>query len=204
MKTIEAALAAVDGYLISIARDTVNGWYEIEVGLPPNWVFDENDKIGCEVLIDEEEGKLVKITPKKPDVVIDDLIGFLEIIKITNEKITEKEKQFTESLEEKKRELEIFAKGFYDDLDELKENSFQKLNASFAMNLNKPKKPRKPRTPKPKTPVVAETPEVVETPAVEKKDELLELDESQTTSNPTNARTTTVTEETTVIEQPKE
>lgn len=198
MKTIEAALAAVDGYLISIARDTVNGWYEIEVGLPPKWVFDENDKIGCEVLIDEEEGKLVKISPKKPDIVIDDLIGFVEIIKITNERIAEKEKQFTDKMEEMKGVLENEAKKFYTELDELKENSFQKLNASFAKNLNTPKKPRKPRTPKSKTPVVDETPKV------EKKDELLELDESQTTSNPTNARTTTVTEETTVIEQPKE
>ena len=158
MKPIQAALAPTDGYIKSFSRNTVEGWWEVEIGLPINWVYDENVKIGCEIVFENEVGKLVKVFPKKTDVVLDDLIAFVEIIIATNERIAEKEKQFTDKMQEMKGILEDEAKKFYQELDELKENSFKKNNASFAKTLEKPKKPRKPRTPKVKP--VAETPPV--------------------------------------------
>jgi len=152
MKTIELALHPIDGYLMSITRDPEHGWYVLEIGLPITWVYDENTKIGCEVTEEYEQGKFIKIFPKKTGIVIDDLVAFVEIIIVTNEKIAAKEKEFTDSLEEKKTELENWAKGFYKEMDELKENSFKTLNKNFAKNLNKGDVPEKPIPEKPKAP----------------------------------------------------
>lgn len=176
MKRIEAALKPIDGYLISIARDTVNGWYEIEIGLPPTWVFDGNKKIGCEVLIDSDEGKLIKITPKNNNIVIDDLVDFVGVIIIANQKIVEKEKQFTDTMEEMKKELEEKAKDYFQEIEEITEESFKKVNKEFVESLEgiKPKRGR-PKGSK-------------NTSKIEKKDE----------------HPITITEETTVIESSKE
>lgn len=171
MKTIETALQPTNGYINSFTRDTVEGWWEVEVGLPKTWVYDENKKIGCEIIFENEVGKLIKIFPKEHDVVIDDLMAFVEIIIKTNEKIAEKEKQFTDKMKEMRGLLEKEAKHFYKELDEIKENSFKTLNDTFTKNLNQkkptkkpttvrisptekpntPRKPRAPRTPKTKT-----------------------------------------------------
>jgi len=145
MKPIELVLAPTTGYINSFTRNTLKGWWEVEVGLPKTWVFDENTKIGCEIIFENELGKLIRVYPKKTDVVIDDLVAFVEIIILTNEKIAEKEKQFTDKMQEMKGILEIEAKKFYQELDELKENSFKKNNETFAKTLEKPKTPRKPR-----------------------------------------------------------
>jgi len=161
MKTIEAALHPTDGYINSFVRNTEKGWWELEVGLPKTWVFDENDKIGCEIVFENEFGKLIKVSSKKTGIVIDDLVTFVEIIIATNQKIAEKEKQFTDKMQEMKGVLEKEAKKFYAELDELKENSFKNLNATFAKGLDKPKTPRKPRTPR--TPKPTEAPLSTET-----------------------------------------
>jgi len=155
MKPIHEKLEPTDGYITSFTRNTVEGWWEVEVGLPASWVFDENSKIGCEVVMENEIGKLIKVSPKKNNIYIDDLITFVEVIIKTNEKIAEKEKQFTDKMQEMKGILEKEAKKFYQELDELKENSFKKNNDDFDKNLDKAKttqrKPRAPRTSK--TPV---------------------------------------------------
>jgi len=154
MKTIETALQPTDGYINSFTRNTVEGWWELEVGLPKTWVYDENDKIGCEIIFENEMGKLLKVFPKESGVAIDDLISFVRIIIKTNERIAEKEKEFTDKIQKMKDMLEDEAIHFYEELDELKENSFKNLNATFAKNLEKekatekPKAPRKPRTPR--------------------------------------------------------
>jgi hypothetical protein len=159
MKIVEAALDPTDGYIHSFMRNTVKGWWEMEIGLPKAWVFDENNDISCEVLAETEMGKLIKIAPKNTKVVIDDLILFVEIIIETNKKIAEKEKQFTDKMAEMKGVLEQEAKKFYKELDELKENSFRHLNDSFVKNLHPEveKKPRKPRTLKSNSEVVNST-----------------------------------------------
>jgi len=131
MNTIDLALKPITGYLISITRDTVQGRYELEIGIPSSWVFNQNDEISVEVLSKNDDGKLLKIFPKKDDVIIDDLIVFVEIIIETNRKIAEKEKQFTDRMEEMKGVLEKEANKFYKELDELKENSFKNLSENF-------------------------------------------------------------------------
>jgi len=184
MKTIQAALHPTDGYINSFKRNTVEGWWEIEVGLPISWVFDENNKIKCEVLAETEVGKLVRISPKTDKIVIDDLILFVEIIIDTNQRIAKKEKEFTDSLEKKKKELEVWASGFYKEMDELKETSFKKVGENFVKTLQPEKKPRKPRTPKPKSETTQE-PDLTQfkSPGVsfQEKDssDLLELDTSE-------------------------
>ena len=150
MKTIELALQPITGNLVSITRNTVEGWYEIEIGLPSSWYYDENDEIGCEVLSKNDAGKLIKIFPKNQEIVIDDLVAFVEIIIDTNKKIADKEKQFTDRMQEMKGVLEKEAKKFYEELDELKINSIKNLNDNFVKVLHpeSEKKPRKPRTSK--------------------------------------------------------
>lgn len=151
MKTIETALEPITGYLISITRNTVNGWYELEIGIPNTWVFDENNKIKYEVLTKSDEGKLIKISPKNNDIVIDDLVSFVEVIMETNKKIAEKEKQFTDKMAEMKGMLEQEAKKFYEELDELKANSFKNINDNFVKNLHPESEKKEMRVRKPKT-----------------------------------------------------
>jgi len=163
MKPIEKQLEPTNGYITSFTRNTVEGWWELEMGLPISWVFDENSNIDCEVVMENDIGKLIRVFPKKNDIYVDDLITFVEVIIKTNEKIAEKEKQFTNKMQEMKGILEEEAKKFYQELDELKENSFKKNNDNFDKTLDeskpaapkatadKPKqirKPRAPRTPK--------------------------------------------------------
>jgi hypothetical protein len=139
MKQIELALESTNGYIKSFNRNTEKGWWEIEVGLPISWVYDENSKIGCEIINENEIGKLIKVFPKLNGVVIDDLINFIEIIIVTNQKIAEKEKQFTDKMQEMKNHLEDEANKFYKELEELKENSFKKNNNDFIQNLKNKK-----------------------------------------------------------------
>lgn len=150
MKTINIALQPVEGYLISITRSTVNGWYELEVGIPKGWVFDENDEISCEILSELDKGNVVKISPKKADVLIDDLVTFVEVVIETNRKIADKEKEFTNRMEEMKGKLEEEAKKFFEELDELKQNSFKKNSETFV------EKKKETRVKKAKIPVLAD------------------------------------------------
>lgn len=144
MKIIETALSPIDGYLISIKRNTMEGWYELEIGIPSSWVFDENNIISCEIVreYEEEKARIVKIAPKKLGIVIDDLVEFIIIILETNKKIAEKEKEFTNKMEEMKGLLESEAKSFYQELDELKERSFKEIGYNFTKTIVKPKRGR--------------------------------------------------------------
>jgi uncharacterized protein with von Willebrand factor type A (vWA) domain len=173
MKTIELALQPVEGYLISITRNLMDGWYEIEIGIPNNWVFDENNEIKCEILAEDNKYKAIKISPKNRNIVIDDLIAFFEIIINTNKKIAEKEEEFKLQMEEMKKGLEKKASAFFKELDELKENSFKKINDNFVKNIHKDnddeKKSKKTRQPK----VISST---GETSTTKTTTELLEID----------------------------
>jgi len=159
MKPIESALELTNGYINTITRNTVDGWWELEIGLPEAWVFDENTKIGCEVTFENEIGKLIRIFPKKNDVCVDDLVGFVEIVIETNKEIVVREKEFTDKMLSMKNLLEDEAKKFFKELNDLKEHSFKKNNDSFTKSLEKPKKPRKPRTTKTKPSPETEEPE---------------------------------------------
>ena len=124
MKTIESILDPISGHLISIKRNPMEGWYEMEIGIPKGWVLSE-----------EETGKLIKISPKNLDIVIDDLVAFIVIIIATNKKIADKEKEFTDKMAAMRNILEKEVKEFYEELDEIKENSFKNLNAEFEKSL---------------------------------------------------------------------
>ena len=131
MKTVELALEPILEYLISLERDPINGWYFLKIGLPNNWVINENDQISFEVLNELSTGKVIKIIPKNDKIIVDDLITFVLIIIKTNQKIAEKEKQFTDKMEEMKSALEKEAVNFYKELDLLKESSFKKIDVSI-------------------------------------------------------------------------
>ena len=140
MGTINSILEPITGYLISITRNTIDGWYEIEIGVPKGWVLDENKEIKCEVINENENGKLIKISPKNNKIIVDDLIAFVQIIIQTNGKIAEKEKEFTVKMQKMKGTLEEEAKKFYEELDELKINSFKNINVKFEKSLNSDEK----------------------------------------------------------------
>lgn len=148
MKEIETILEPITGYLMSITRNPMKGWYEMEVGIPKNWVFNENNEIYVEVVTEGEVGKVLKIIPKRQSVAIDDLVLFVRIVISTNKKIADKELEFKAQMEEMKKGLERKASDFFKELDELKENSFKKLNDNFVEGLTEVKKERKKRTPK--------------------------------------------------------
>lgn len=130
MKKIEQALDPISGYLILMERDTQNGWYQLKIGLPISWVYDENDSISCEVDIENEEGRIIIVAPKVEGIVIDDLVDFVSLVINTNKKITQKEDEFEMKMDNFKKDLKEQAKAFYADLDELKSNSFKKFNKS--------------------------------------------------------------------------
>jgi len=148
MKAVESALESISGNFKSLYRNPMEGWYELEVGIPKNWVFNENDEIGVEVISENEIGKLLKIFPKNSNVVADDLILFVGIVIHTNKRIAEKEEEFKSQMEEMRKGLERKASEFFKELDDLKENSFKKLNDNFVDGLTEVKKVRKKRTPK--------------------------------------------------------
>lgn len=163
MKVIDSALKGVEGYLISMERDTEHGWYTLQVGLPKNWVFDSNTEIDCDVINETSVGKIVRISPLNENIVADDLFEFLSIIIKTNNRIAEKEKEFSDRMDEMKSVLEKEAKKFYEELDELKENSFKKINDDFERDL----KEKSGDTPKEKTVPKKRTPKTKEVKASE-------------------------------------
>ena len=121
MKVIESILKPIEGHLLSFNRDTVQGWYELQIGVPKKWIFNETDEIGCEIISENEIGKLIKIFPKINEIVIDDLILFVQIIIETNMKISDKEKEMKETLEKQANE-------FFKELEDMQKNLFKNFN----------------------------------------------------------------------------
>lgn len=127
MKAIQGALKEIDGHLLSITRNTSEGYYELEIGIPNSWVYEETSEVGYEITNEAEMGKLIRVFPKKNDVAIDDLIDFVKLIMSTNKLIAEKEKKFEEKFQKVREDLENEAKRFYEELEEMKKISFNKL-----------------------------------------------------------------------------
>lgn len=148
MKEVESILEPISSNFISLTRNPMKGWFELEIGIPNTWVFDANKEIDVEIVNETEVGKVIKIVPKNGNVVVDDVILFARIIISTNRKIAEKEQDLKNQLEEMKRGMEKKAGSFFKELDELKENAFKKLNDNFVDELTGKKRLRKKRTPK--------------------------------------------------------
>lgn len=142
---IENVLEPTNGYVFSMERNTVEGWWELKVGIPKNWVFSDNKDIKCEILNELETGKLIKVSPKNHNINVDDLYYFVELIILTNEKIAKKEKEFTNKMNEMKIVLENEAKNFYAELDKLKENSFNDLKKNSTTTTATDKKRGRPK-----------------------------------------------------------
>lgn len=175
MKIINDILKPISEYLVLISRNTIDGWYEIEVGIPSNWVYQENEYITCEVKHVNDNGKLIKLSPKNNEVYIDDLISFVVIIIETNKRIAEKEQEFADQMEEFKSNLEKKAKNFYDELDLLKEKSFSDLNSKFKDKIksNDP----------PKTPKITKTTQKSKKPVTTTKSTVKKPTTTKTTEN---------------------
>ena len=126
MGVISKKLSTVDGYLSAIYRNPKNGWYEIEIGLPINWVIKETKEINCEVTQSNDKGKFVLVSPKPNfNIDIDDLITFICYVVETNKKVEEKEKELRSILEAEKSALEAKVNVYLSDLESLKEDSFK-------------------------------------------------------------------------------
>lgn len=164
MKQLEKTLRKIDGYLLSIERNVVEGWYELTVGIPANWAYKSNDTIECETINETEKGDLVKIIPKDKDVVIDDLIEFVNIIIDTNKKIADLQKKLEDELKQRKMDMEEFTAKFLEDIENIKESSFEEMTKKH----KEVGKLKEKKTPEPKE---EKTPELKQ----EKKDEALEL-----------------------------
>lgn len=117
-------LSKIDDHLLSIQKNVDNNFYELEIGLRPSWVFKATNEIGCEVTHETEGGNIVRVFSKSEDVVIDDLIHFVEKIIETNKKIAEMEEAFQKKLEEQKKMLESQIRDFQDQLEKVKDISF--------------------------------------------------------------------------------
>jgi len=157
MNTIEEALDSITGYMLKLSRNTTKGWYELEIGIPAGWVFTENKEVGCEILSENEIGKVIRIYPKDDNVIADDLVDFVEMVILTNEKIAEREREFKDEMDKMKGVMEEQVKKFYKELDELRVNSFAELADNDIPKVSK-KRGRKPK--ESATDVVSVTPEV--------------------------------------------
>lgn len=136
MKLIEKALNKLEGKLLTITRNTITGKYELEIGLPKNWVCKSTDDITVEVKKETDNGKLLLISSKENEIVIDDLVDFVNFIIDKNEEIQKKEKEIDDILKKAREELENKVKVLYDEVENMKENSF---NATEENNESKTK-----------------------------------------------------------------
>lgn len=123
---VEERLKPIDGYLMAINRNTEMGWYELEVGIPSTWIFRGSKTIECTTIASNDTYKLVKIAPQETAdyVVIDELIEFVTIIITTNMVIMEKENEFKRQMDLEKLALEEKVKSYYNEVENLKVNSF--------------------------------------------------------------------------------
>lgn len=121
MGVVQEALKPIEDYLISMTRNTVKGWYELEIGIPGKWAVSSNSVIECTIMEENEIGKYIKITPLTLEADVDTLYAFVELIIKTNEKISEREAMFEKRKQEMKKMFEEETLEFLKELDEMKE-----------------------------------------------------------------------------------
>lgn len=146
---IDNTLKPLDGYLISIVRDTINGWYEIKFGIPASWVYDESNKdVACIVENSTDKGILLKVHPKKENVTIDDLIQFLQNLMKVNIVIQKKQDEFKERMKEHKSVIQEETDKFCELIDNLKLNAFNLEESDDSEDQEIKKTPEKTTTKK--------------------------------------------------------
>ena len=127
LPVVEKELNKIGGNLISITRDIEKGWYYLEIGIPTTWVYNSNKDVDCIVVQELEGGSIIKIEPKKKQVIVDDLLLFVQKIIQTNEHITKRENEFKQKMESMKKRLEKDAEKFYEELEDLKKTAFENI-----------------------------------------------------------------------------
>jgi hypothetical protein len=127
MKLLEKALNNIDGYLLSIERDAMKGKYELKVGIPKDWVYESTEKVECEVIQTTKQGDLIKIVALEDDIVIDDLIEFVNIIIATNHQIAEMQEKHKKGQEEAVKKMEEEEAMFMEEIENMAKNSFKNM-----------------------------------------------------------------------------
>lgn len=142
MRTLENILRKLEGKLLSIERNTESGRYEMKIGLPSNWIFEENNDVEVDILTETENAVLLKLIPANDDIVIDDLIDYMNIVIDINEEIAKKEEEFNKRMEERKNELKAEAEMFFDQLEQLKRQKFKLVGDENNEEVNEKAKKR--------------------------------------------------------------
>lgn len=161
MGYIQEKLEQLEGRLISITRNTEMGWYELKIGLPPDWSYKQSKKVVYEVEASSDKGELLKIFPNEEseNVTIDDLINYVNFIIKSNLDIQKKKEEFELKLAEEKERISREMEKFNEELE-------KQLDFNYEMEDDEQEVKSKPT-------------HVEKTQAVEKKEQSSEVDDEE-------------------------
>lgn len=148
MGAVNKILSKLDSYLYTIKRDTVKGWYVLEVGVPSSWTYKSTSKINCEETGSTEKMCMIQINPNEDsDITIDELLVFAVQIVDNNKRIEKMREDFEskmleikEKLAEEYEKFEVEIEGVEDNLfDEKTKKTLKVDNKEKAKTENKEK-----------------------------------------------------------------
>ena len=128
MRTVERILSKLDSYLYTIKRDTKNGWYVLEIGIPASWTYKSNSKIECKELGGNKKSVLVQINPIEDDVPVDTLLDFAIQLVNNNKKIEKMREDFELKMKDIKVQLNEEYEKFENEIENIEDNLFDKEN----------------------------------------------------------------------------
>lgn len=133
MGEINEKLEPIERNFFKLYRNIEKGWYEVEIGLPAKWVFKNNKVIECELVNESDVGKMIIVRPKRANngVLADELIEFVQLIVNINQEIADREEEFDIKMEQEKKKIEEVVGGFYEKMDVLRKESFEKFGEDF-------------------------------------------------------------------------
>jgi hypothetical protein len=126
MGEVSKAIEKIESYLYTIKRDTQNGWYVLEIGIPATWTYKSTDNIECEETGSTEKMAMIKINPTKSGVDIDTLLKFANRIVASNILIEKKRKDFEKQMEDIKEKLAEQYEKFDDQMESIQDDLFEK------------------------------------------------------------------------------
>lgn len=127
MGYIQDKLELLEGKLISITRNTEMGYYELKIGLPPDWTYKANSKVDYEEEHKSEKGDILKIFPHEDseNTTIDDLINYVNIVIKTNLDMQKKKEEFEKRLLQEREKIEKEMEKFYEELESEQNTNFE-------------------------------------------------------------------------------
>jgi len=126
MRTIERILSKLDSYLYTIKRDTKNGWYVLEIGVPASWTYKSTNIIECKELGGNEKSVLVQINPTEKGVSVDSLLDFAVQVVNNNKKVEKMREDFELKMNDIKVKLEEEYEKFEDEIENIEDSLFEK------------------------------------------------------------------------------